>query len=407
MARSMVMARAALALVTLRTGGSSDPLLIGNADRASSLRERGAGCRGERCGLGGCGGLGPAVRRAVDGDAMRKQPTQTMLVLGSLLAICAASCRVYHEARSVDSARASTHRLVRPAASAARRVVAMPCPSGAVLVQGRTIGLRRYEPDYWFEPSESCPPPVPVFVESFCLDRFEVRADSLRRCEQNRVCAEFPAIDLVNDPTIADPNDVLETGQEYRRSDACSRVSGRGDLPANCVRFEVARQYCRARGGELPAEEQLQLAGAIEPEAQYVPMTVQTANLLDPVSRQRFLDRVDLTHALETSDPEPFLLAAERESPDVVGGVYNLHGNVAEWVLTTELVENSMQVLGATDPMNPRMARIRGGHYLSENPRGARTSVQIDGASPWFSASYVGFRCAYPILARVPGDPAS
>ncbi|MDP3274177.1 MAG: SUMF1/EgtB/PvdO family nonheme iron enzyme [Deltaproteobacteria bacterium] len=275
----------------------------------------------------------------------------------------------------------------------------LSCPDGAVLVPARHVALSRYLCDNWpGDPETVCPQPIELNVPAFCVDRFEVSAAQVLACVQSGACIAHPWLDLHEHPQWGcDLAQIRRERMEFEHSRWCTlRDPLQGALPANCVRPLLADAFCRHAGGALMSEEQWQAAAMPPDQRPELEHIVQTANLLDPVSRQRFGSILYQDDSPATQDSEPFLRPTQVPSQDVSrDGVYELFGNVAEWVTRTSRVPEGDSRLGNLVVVGAPFRGARGGHFLEADPRGARAGITSTGGSACLSSATIGFRCAY------------
>jgi serine/threonine-protein kinase len=224
------------------------------------------------------------------------------------------------------------------------------------------------------EPNES--PTRLVELPPYWLDVSEVTVDAYRACVDRGACRR---------PAEASP--------------ACTYKRGDGELPINCVGYEDAERYCSAAGKRLPTEAEWEFAARTGNPVE-APWPWGTA----PPSCAR------VTGGLGDS----MSTLCGREGPRAVGrlnagrtrgGIFDLSGNVEEWVADWYDDRYPALAEGVVDhnPKGPAagVARVlRGGSWLSRWP-----ALRVTARS-WGSAAErgpsVGFRCARDEKIRTP-----
>ena len=253
----------------------------------------------------------------------------------------------------------------------------VPIPGGTFLMGARESDLRAVIPLCDHEPLGSLcgdkgygrrfqweAPVHPVTLSSFELDRTEVTVAAYERCVASDAC---PA------PRWK-PHD-----PRYDRP----------DFPVTFVDWDAAGAYCAWAGGRLPTEAEWEYA-ARGPEERRFPW----GDVYNPyLSNHGSLS----TDALDATDG--FLgLAPVGSFPDgrTPTGLYDMAGNVAEWVADRfeDMPRGYGYEAGAqvnpTGPTTGATHVIRGGDYTEGAP-GLRTTARarFSGVSP-----SIGFRCA-------------
>jgi len=273
-------------------------------------------------------------------------------------------------------------------------VVALrPPPTGQVLLAGtfvmgstalelaRAIALCQKEPlgDAIINGDRTCPvarfeiemPPHQVTLSPYYLDRTEVRVADYDRCVASGAC----------DPP------------GFTRGDRHFDVP---DFPVTHVSIEEAASYCQWRHGRLPTEAEWEFA-ARGPAGRTFPW----GNLYNP----HLGNHGSLSIDDETDGTDGFVgLAPVASFPDgiTVTGIYDLAGNVAEWVADRPNIvypkgaDPTMEHYPTTPQVNPTLTggpfRIaRGGSY-------EQGGFEMRGAARFLAhpvrASWIGFRCA-------------
>ncbi len=115
-----------------------------------------------------------------------------------------------------------------------------------------------------------------VHVDAFCMDRSEVTVSAYKVCVESGNCTaviDFGILGHEHDGPRKQlqgrnaPNSFTTTdaNNSYRAYDSpfneCNAgVTGLGNHPINCVRYDQAMAYCQAQGQGLPTEEQWEYA---------------------------------------------------------------------------------------------------------------------------------------------------
>lgn len=209
-----------------------------------------------------------------------------------------------------------------------------------------------------------------VEVSAFRMHRHEVSVGDFARCEQARRCKAPP---------------YFRGGQRFARE----------RYPVSLVSWQDARDYCAFQGGRLPTEAEFERAARGRSRRTY-----PWGNLYN--------DRVS-NHGQLATDPtsgtDGYLeLAPVGSFPEggTPEGIFDLAGNVAEWVhdryapeyLPRDLVDPT----GPTASSGSNRRVVRGGHFESPRPdlRGAARHGQL----PTARSPTLGFRCVVPLGPR-------
>ncbi len=204
-----------------------------------------------------------------------------------------------------------------------------------------------------------------VTLSAFQLDRYEVSVRDYRRCVSARRCRAVP----------------------YFRG---ARRFERDELPVNLVRYQDAVRYCAFVGGRLPTEAEFERA-ARGLERRVYPWGALYNSRVSNHGALSFSSTDDVDGYLELAPVRSFALGATPEH------VFNLAGNVAEWVHDRYAPEYAKDQ--QVDPRGPDAGSgatdrvVRGGSYASAAPwlRGAAR----DHAPGDTRSARRGFRCAY------------
>lgn len=210
-------------------------------------------------------------------------------------------------------------------------------------------------------------PEHPVFVDAFYIDLFEVSNAQYRQCVTAGGC------------TAGNKADAF-TYQGYRDNPAYD------NYPMVGVTWDQARAYCSWAGKRLATEAEWEYA-ASGPQN----LTWPWGNTFDAG-----------LSAASAADVQPVDSYAQGVSPF---GVYNMAGNVTEWVADT-FDENFYANSPAVNPVNTSGGAgrlFRGGSF--GNPDGAfYTTSRRYGNANTFNDVDVGFRCAQDATGATPAD---
>ncbi|MFN8457216.1 MAG: SUMF1/EgtB/PvdO family nonheme iron enzyme, partial [Anaerolineae bacterium] len=210
-------------------------------------------------------------------------------------------------------------------------------------------------------------PEHPVFVDAFYIDLFEVSNAQYRRCVEAGGCTAGNKADSF-------------TYQGYRDNPTYD------NYPMVGVTWDQAKAYCTWAGKRLPTEAQWEYAASGPQNLTWPWGNTFNANL----------------SAASATDVQPVDSYAEGVSPF---GVYNMAGNVTEWVTDT-YDENFYANSPAVNPVNNGGGGgrlFRGGSF--GNPDGAfYTTSRRYGNVNTFNDVDVGFRCAQNAAGATPTD---
>jgi formylglycine-generating enzyme required for sulfatase activity len=231
-----------------------------------------------------------------------------------------------------------------------------------------------------------------VVLSPFFLDRHEVTIAELRASGLALVDSRGRGLD---------PKDDL---RDTLGACAYSVLTGpNDDRPVNCVSWQLARDYCRAKGGELPTEAQLERASSASGTRLYpwgdgeptCAMAVTARNTSTAQGGCSTQDGLSLSSRLVPEAPGS-------GSADRVGDIVDVAANVAEWTRDAFEPDDgpcwSPAVL--IDPVcagpDAGVHSTKGGDLAVVPLPYAQLRVGRATTDRFFSYPTVGFRCAYP-----------
>jgi formylglycine-generating enzyme required for sulfatase activity len=213
-----------------------------------------------------------------------------------------------------------------------------------------------------------------VYLDSFYIDKFEVTNKNYNECVQKGNCKE--------------PGDLTNYRDEIYFYNP--RYS---EYPVIYVDWKMAETYCKWRGTRLPTEAEWEKAARGTDERSYPwgnDSDCRNANFRDH-------------RCLRISDTAPVI---DYETGQSVYGVFNMAGNVWEWVAdwySSSYYSNYAGLTTKTPPTGPADGNrrvIRGGGF-NNNFESLRVTNR-EGRDPTSYASHVGFRCVRPVSTDFP-----
>jgi formylglycine-generating enzyme required for sulfatase activity len=268
------------------------------------------------------------------------------------------------------------------------------CPPGAVHIPAARLMMGSDDDSPLTRPAHS------VTLRSYCIDMREVTVAEYKQCTDHGDCRR---------PTTT--NEGAVSDRERRTLDLTCNARdpvGRASHPMNCVDWEMASGYCRAKGLRLPTEAEWELA-ARGPDASRYPWGDEEPALgrlnacgkecVDWAKRGQLreagaLGSVDLgaMYALEdgyatTAPVGSFVDGRSRY------GIDDMAGNVAEWVSDYFAPYVRDAQADPTGPISGGERVVRGGAWNTRSAAMARSTFR-DHVSPQTRSNAVGFRCA-------------
>ncbi len=234
-----------------------------------------------------------------------------------------------------------------------------------------------------------------VVTRGFFIDRNEVTVRAYEECMAKRMCSPADRVAVMPEPAPgAEAGAPAPVPDEFSEmwSKRCNAPRKALDHPINCVDFAGAEGYCRWRGKRLPTEAEWELA------ARGADGRVYPWGGAEPECGSACFDRnAGCLVRGETVATCGSGLHPTDKTPD---GIYDLAGNVAEWVADGF----RSPAPGGTDPRGDAAAPlkvVRGGSFL-DGPERLRSTWR-NAAAPVTAHVSIGFRCASDPPPGAPG----
>ena len=168
------------------------------------------------------------------------------------------------------------------------------------------------------------------------------------------------------------------SGGQGARNAACNATrEGHGGHPINCVDWDQASAFCAAQGKRLPSEDEWAWAARAAEAGSLYPWGDE------PPTEQLCWSGTADRSVLGTCE------IGTHPTGRTSFGVYDLAGNVAEWVTTTREVHQTVRPLLGDDWKSKETAFARDG--------AGRASVASQAGARNAHSNTVGFRCASKI----------
>lgn len=268
-------------------------------------------------------------------------PRQTILVTASALLVVAcaekprqeqsearpraeedATAPVPSESAAPAIAVADTHADANASAPAATA----PCPEGMALLPAGSFRLgedgRR------------------VKVDAFCMDTLEVTVEHYKGCVRDGKCSPR-CIEEKRCSAVPVDTEWGNPAEDIRASGLCNGgIEGREDHPVNCVSFDEAKAYCAAYDKRLPREEEWEWAARGGPKALRYPWGAADA-AADELCWSR-------PHQKRLSKRGSTCKAGSFPMDKTPDGIFDLAGNLSEWVIGTSQKRHYAALRGAS-----------------------------------------------------------
>lgn len=223
----------------------------------------------------------------------------------------------------------------------------------------------------------------------FFLDRREVTVADIRASKLAKLDSRGRALDPIDDLS-----DELAGRCVYSAAPGPNE-----DLPVTCVTWELASRYCRAKGGELPSEAELEIVASTRGT------TLLPWGDREPACGEAHISGCADAGRFDLGDrvlPWPPGTGTLDRSVLLGGEVVDLAANVAEWTRDVFQLDDgpcwSASILkppGCADGDGPRS--VKGGDFTARRIPFAQARRGVD---PTFQPPEIGFRCSYPATAR-------
>jgi serine/threonine-protein kinase len=223
------------------------------------------------------------------------------------------------------------------------------------------------------------------------IDQMEVTVQQYKLCVAAGKCPSASQVVLPPESAqvvmkaMSDPDDAPQDAKEFARAwtSKCNEPRDAADNPINCVTYAAAQAYCAFRGRRLPTEAEWEMA-ARGTAGRAFPWGDDK-----PVCNRACYDRNG--GCLESAEGVTTCPAGGRPRDRTPDGVYDLGGNVAEWVADGY----ASPAPAGNDPMGPTsvpLRVVRGGSF-AEPADHVRGTFRV-GLSPETASVTIGFRCA-------------
>ncbi|MGK4000711.1 SUMF1/EgtB/PvdO family nonheme iron enzyme [Sorangium sp. So ce1024] len=235
-----------------------------------------------------------------------------------------------------------------------------------------------------------------TLTRGFYIDRNEVTVRAYRACMQQRMCSTADHVSLT--PELQPGAQAPAPSEDQREAEIwsrrCNEPRNLTGHPINCVDYSQAESYCRFRGRRLPTEAEWEVAARGAAGRAYV--WGDDA----PTCERACYDRNEgcLARGTEVATCASGAHPSDR-TPE---GIYDLAGNVSEWVSDGLVFPPPGGEDPQGDPSFP-LKVIRGGSFL-DGPEKLSATYRT-AAAPVTAHAWIGFRCAMDVPAPE-GAPA-
>ena len=317
-----------------------------------------------------------------------------VLGAGSVLAAAAVAAGVYFLAiRGKD---ATTTPVASASASAAPVPVGpTPCPPGMATILGGKFFMGSDDK----KDEENERPAHRVTLSPYCIDLTEVTVLAYKQCSDRGECKRAPRENEW--PGI--------TAREHKIYDPLCNirdVDARGSYPINCVDWELADTFCKAKGGRLPTEAEWEFAtrgsdGRKYPWGDSPPTDGTRLNACGKECLawgKKFNEEVTAMYSADDGFPTTAPVgsfpkgASPFELQDVVGNVWEW---ASDWY-APYTPEAQVDPTGGTG--TDRV--LRGGAWNGGDPSWVRPTYRFKSA-PTLRSHGIGFRCARDLKASL------
>jgi serine/threonine-protein kinase len=234
----------------------------------------------------------------------------------------------------------------------------------------------------------------------FYLDRHEVTVRAYRTCMEQRMCSAADHVALTPErapgvPGVPAPPAQADTDDVALWTRRCNEPRNATTHPVNCVDYVNAESYCRFRGRRLPTEAEWEIAargaaGRIYAWGDEPPTCDRACFDKNEDCRAPAADVATCPAGAHPADRTP-------------EGIYDLGGNVAEWVSDGFVFPPPGGVNPQGDPA-ALLKVVRGASFLDGQDKLAATYRTA--AAPVTAHVSIGFRCAMDGPAAAPPPQA-
>ncbi|WP_433928400.1 SUMF1/EgtB/PvdO family nonheme iron enzyme [Sorangium cellulosum] len=235
-----------------------------------------------------------------------------------------------------------------------------------------------------------------TLTRGFYIDRNEVTVRAYRACMQQRMCSTADHVSLTPEalPGAQAPAPSEDQREAETWSRRCNEPRNLTGHPINCVDYSQAESYCRFRGRRLPTEAEWEVAARGAAGRAFV--WGDDA----PTCERACYDRNEgcLARGTEVATCASGAHPSDR-TPE---GIYDLAGNVSEWVSDGLVFPPPGGQDPQGDPSFP-LKVVRGGSFL-DGPEKLSATYRT-AAAPVTAHAWIGFRCAMDVTAPE-GAPA-
>jgi serine/threonine-protein kinase len=233
----------------------------------------------------------------------------------------------------------------------------------------------------------------------YFMDRNEVTVRAYRACMERRICSAADHVSLTperprGEQDAGAPPAQVSGSNPDAWSSRCNEPRNATTHPINCVDFANAESYCRFRGRRLPTEAEWEVAARGAQGRQY-------AWGPDPPSCQRACYDRNETCLVRGADVTT-CTAGSHPGDRTPEGVYDLAGNVAEWVSDGLVFPPPGGVNPQGDPTVP-LKVVRGASFRDTPDK--LSATYRSAAAPVTAHVWIGFRCAMDVPS--PGGEAT
>ncbi|XXT16608.1 bifunctional serine/threonine-protein kinase/formylglycine-generating enzyme family protein [Sorangium sp. So ce429] len=233
-------------------------------------------------------------------------------------------------------------------------------------------------------------------TRGFYIDRNEVTVRAYRACMQQRMCSTADHVSLTPEllPGAQAPAAPADQGEAEIWSRRCNEPRGATGHPINCVDYSQAESYCRFRGRRLPTEAEWEVAARGAAGRAYVWGDEA------PACERACYDRNE--GCLARGSDVATCASGAHPSDRTPEGIYDLAGNVSEWVSDGLVFPPPGGENPQGDPSFP-LKVVRGGSFLDGAEK--LSATYRTAAAPVTAHAWIGFRCAMDVAAPE-GAPA-